>query len=336
MKKIINNPENFVDEMLKGIYTAHPNYVKCVDGNLRALVSVKKQKGKVGIATGGGSGHLPLFLGYVGNGMLDGCSVGGVFQSPSADDMLTVTKEIDAGSGVLYIFGNYNGDILNFNMAAEMAQMEEDIHVEIVIAGDDVASAPYAKPGEKNLRRGVAGIFFVYKIAGAAAAEMMSLDEVKRIAEKTCEHVRTIGVALTPCTVPRVGHPSFKIGDNEMEIGMGIHGEPGIRRGELLSADEIVKEILPKIIDDIPFKKGDEVAVLINGLGATPLEEQYIVYRKVDEMLKEKGINIYRVFVGEFATSLEMAGVSVSLLKLDNELRYLLDKPADTPFYTQI
>ena len=336
MKKIINDPENFVDEMLKGIYAAHPNYVKCVDGNLRSLVSVKKQKGKVGIATGGGSGHLPLFLGYVGNGMLDGCSVGGVFQSPSADDMLTVTKEIDAGSGVLYIFGNYNGDILNFNMAAEMAQMEEDIHAEMVIAGDDVASAPYAKPGEKNLRRGVAGIFFVYKIAGAAAAEMMSLDEVKRIAEKTCEYVRTMGVALTPCTVPRVGHPSFKIGDNEMEIGMGIHGEPGIRRGELLPADEIVKEILPKIIDDIPFKKGDEVAVLINGLGATPLEEQYIVYRKVDEMLKEKGIKIYRVFVGEFATSLEMAGVSVSLLKLDNELRYLLDKPADTPFYTQI
>jgi len=336
MKKIINNPENFVDEMLKGIYAAHPNYVKCVDGSPRSLVSVKKQKGKVGIATGGGSGHLPLFLGYVGNGMLDGCSVGGVFQSPSADDMLTVTKEIDAGSGVLYIFGNYNGDILNFNMAAEMAQMEEDIHVEMVIAGDDVASAPYAKPGEKNLRRGVAGIFFVYKIAGAAAAEMMSLDEVKRIAEKTCENVRTMGVALTPCTVPRVGHPSFKIGDNEMEIGMGIHGEPGIRRGELLPADEIVKEILPKIIDDIPFEKGDEVAVLINGLGATPLEEQYIVYRKVDEMLKEKGIKIYRVFVGEFATSLEMAGVSVSLLKLDNELRYLLDKPADTPFYTQI
>jgi len=336
MKKIINDPENFVDEMLKGIYAAHPNYVKCVDGNLRSLVSVKKQKGKVGIATGGGSGHLPLFLGYVGNGMLDGCSVGGVFQSPSADDMLTVTKEIDAGSGVLYIFGNYNGDILNFNMAAEMAQMEEDIHAEMVIVGDDVASAPYAKPGEKNLRRGVAGIFFVYKIAGAAAAEMMSLDEVKRIAEKTCEYVRTMGVALTPCTVPRVGHPSFKIGDNEMEIGMGIHGEPGIRRGELLPADEIVKEILPKIIDDIPFKKGDEVAVLINGLGATPLEEQYIVYRKVDEMLKEKGIKIYRVFVGEFATSLEMAGVSVSLLKLDNELRYLLDKPADTPFYTQI
>jgi len=335
MKKIINDPENFVDEMLKGIYAAHPNYVHCIDGNLRCMASAKIQKGKVGIATGGGSGHLPLFLGYVGNGMLDGCSVGGVFQSPSADDMLAVTKEINTGSGVLYIFGNYNGDILNFTMSAEMAKMEENIRVEMVIAGDDVASAPKTKPGEKDLRRGVAGIFFVYKIAGAAAAEMMSLDEVKRIAEKTCECVRTMGVALTPCTVPRVGHPSFKIADNEMEIGMGIHGEPGIRRGELKPADDIVNEILPKIINDLPFVKGDEVAVLINGLGATPLEEQYIVYRKVDELLNENGINVYRAYVGEFATSLEMAGVSVSLLRLDNELRYLLDKPADTPFFTQ-
>ena len=224
----------------------------------------------MGIATGGGSGHLPLFLGYVGEGMLDGCSIGDVFQSPSAEQMLAVTKEIDQGAGVLYIYGNYNGDIFNFDMAAEMADMEEDIRVESVVAGEDVASAGPSAEGEPNKRRGVAGIFFVYKCAGAAAAAGLDLDEVKRVAEKACANVRTMGVALTSCTVPRVGHPSFEIGDDEMEIGMGIHGEPGIRRGKLRPADEIVDEMLTPILSDLPFQAGDEVAVLINGLGATP------------------------------------------------------------------
>lgn len=227
MKKIINAPERFIPEMLEGIYAAHPDELMCVGGDLHCLVSKRKHAGKVGIATGGGSGHLPLFLGYVGEGMLDGCSIGDVFQSPSAEQMLAVTKEIDQGAGVLYIYGNYNGDIFNFDMAAEMADMEEDIRVESVVAGEDVASAGPSAEGEPNKRRGVAGIFFVYKCAGAAAAAGLDLDEVKRVAEKACASVRTMGVALTSCTVPRVGHPSFEIGDDEMEIGMGIHGEPG-------------------------------------------------------------------------------------------------------------
>lgn len=335
MKKIINRPENFINEMLEGIYLAHPTMVQCVGDDPRCLVSAAKKAGKVGIATGGGSGHLPLFLGYVGQGMLDGCSIGDVFQSPSAEQMLQVTKMIDSGAGVLYIYGNYNGDIFNFDMAAEMADFEESIRVESVVAGEDVASAAPSAPGETNHRRGVAGIFFVFKCAGAAADKMMPLSEVKRIALKVCDNVRTIGVALSPCTVPRVGRPSFQIAEDEMEIGMGIHGEPGIRRGKLLPADEIVDEMMTPILQDIPYVLGDEVAVLINGLGATPLEEQYVVYRRVNQILTELGIRVYKTYVGEYATAMEMAGVSISLLKLDNEIKNLLAHPAQTPFFIQ-
>ncbi|HBC25969.1 MAG TPA: dihydroxyacetone kinase subunit DhaK [Ruminococcaceae bacterium] len=335
MKKIINKPEDYVTEMLEGLYIAHSDLITCTGGDVHCLVAAHKKPGKVGIATGGGSGHLPLFLGYVGKGMLDGCSVGDVFQSPSAEQMLAVTREIDSGAGVLYIYGNYNGDIFNFDMAAEMADFESSIRVESVVAGEDVASAAPTKPGEKNTRRGVAGIFFLYKCAGAAADKMMNLDEVRRIAEKAAANVRTMGVALTPCTVPRVGSPGFSIADDEMEIGMGIHGEPGIRRGKLEPADRITDEMLEKIVADLPYQKGDEVAVLVNGLGATPLDEQYIVTRRIDRDLKERGISVYRYYVGEYATSLEMAGFSISLLKLDDELKELLDAPAQTPFFRQ-
>ena len=297
----------------------------------RCIVSKRKKQGKVGIATGGGSGHLPLFLGYVGDGLLDGCSVGGVFQSPSAEQMFEVTKAIDSGAGVLYIFGNYGGDVMNFDMAREMAEME-DIRVLQVIAGEDVASSP---KGEEHKRRGVAGIFFVYKVAGACAAEMASLDEVKRIADKAAANVRSMGVALSPCIVPEVGKPSFTIGAGEMEIGMGIHGEPGIERESLKTADEIVQRMMDAILVDLPYQKGDEVAVLMNGLGATPKEELYIMYRKVNEILKSKGIGVYHVYVGEFATSMEMAGASVSLLKLDSELKKYLSRPAYSPFFEQ-
>ena len=335
MKKIINTPERFIPEMLEGIYAAHPDDLDYAGGDLHCLVTRHKQAGKVGIATGGGSGHLPLFLGYVGKGMLDGCSIGDVFQSPSAEQMLAVTKEIDQGAGVLYIYGNYNGDIFNFDMAAEMADMEEDIRVESVVAGEDVASAAPSAEGEPNKRRGVAGIFFVYKCAGAAAAQGKDLDEVKAVAEKACANARTMGVALTSCTVPRVGHPSFEIGDDEMEIGMGIHGEPGIRRGKLKSADEIVDEMMEPILKDIPYKAGDEVAVLINGLGATPLEEQYVMFRRVKQILDEKGIKVWHTYAGEYATSMEMAGASISLLRLDDELKGYMAAPADTPFFKQ-
>lgn len=335
MKKIINKPENYVNEMLEGLYAAHGDLITYVNNDLRCLVTAKKIEGKVAIATGGGSGHLPLFLGYVGNGMLDGCSVGDVFQSPSAEQMLSITKSIDSGAGVLYIYGNYNGDIFNFNMAAEMADFEEDIQVESIVVGEDVASAAPAKDGDKNLRRGVAGMFFVYKCAGAAASNMLSLMEVKRIAQKACDNVRTMGVALTPCIVPRVGKAGFSIGEDEMEIGMGIHGETGIRRTKIATADEITDEILDKIVEDLPYKKGDKVAVLVNGLGATSLDEQYIVTRRINQYLEEKGIIVYRYYVGEYATSLEMAGLSISLLRLDEELIKYIDASAHTPFFRQ-
>jgi dihydroxyacetone kinase-like protein len=334
MKKIINSPENFINEMLEGLYTAHGDLITYTAGDLHCAVTANKVNGKVGIATGGGSGHLPLFIEYIGKGLLDGCSVGDVFQSPSAEQMLCVTKAIDAGTGVLYIYGNYNGDIFNFDMAAEMAVMEENIRVETVVVGDDVA-APKPKPGEKNVRRGVAGIFFVYKCAGAAATEMMNLDAVKRVAQKAHDNVHTMGVALSPCVVPRVGKPSFSIAEDEMEIGMGIHGETGIRRGKLENADQIVDEMMASILSDFDYKEGDEIAVLVNGLGATPLEEQYVVIRKISKITAEKKLKVAKYYVGEFATSLEMAGFSISVLTLDNELKRLLLAPAETPVFKQ-
>ena len=278
MKKFINEPKDFVDDMLEGILMAHPDQLAFAAGDKRCVIRAgAPRKGKVGIATGGGSGHLPLFLGYVGQGMLDGCAVGGVFQSPSSEQMLNVTKAIDGGAGVLYIYGNYGGDIMNFDMAKDMASME-NIRVEQVVGAEDVASAP---KGQEGKRRGVAGIFFLYKCAGAMAEAKASLDEVKRVAEKAAANVRTMGVALSPNIVPEVGKPQFSLGENEMEIGMGIHGEPGIRRGPLKKADDIVQEMMEPVLKDLPFSSGDKVAVLINGLGATPKEEMYVLYRKV-------------------------------------------------------
>jgi dihydroxyacetone kinase-like protein len=331
MKKFINKPENFVDEMLEGIITAHPNKLEYINDDLRCIVKKHRAKSKVGIATGGGSGHLPLFLGYVGDGMLDGCAVGRVFQSPSAEQMLEITKTIDTGMGVLYIYGNYTGDIINFDMAAEMAEME-GITVKTILGMDDVASAPKS---ESFKRRGVAGIFFVYKAAGALADTGASLEEVYRVANKAADRVRTMGVALSPCIVPEMGKPTFTLGDDEMEIGMGIHGEPGINRGKLRPADEIVEEMLLPILNDMEAESGDEVSILVNGLGATCKEELYICFRKIAEILEQKNISLYSTYVGEFATSMEMTGFSISAIKLDDELKTLLGKKADTPFFTQ-
>lgn len=331
MKKFLNKAEDFVDDMLDGIYAAHPRHWGYVADDRRCLVSKLRVDGKVGLATGGGSGHLPLFLGYVGAGLLDGAAVGGVFQSPGADQMLEVTKAIDQGAGVLYIYGNYTGDILNFDMAAEMAAME-NIRVLSVVGNDDVASSP---PGQEHKRRGVAGIFFVYKAAGAAAAEGMTLEEVQRVAEKAKASTRTMGVALSSCVVPEVGHATFEIGDTEMEIGMGIHGEPGIRRGALMSADDVVEEMMVPILAEKPPASGNEVAVLVNGLGATSKEELYILFRKIASVLKERGIAVFHAYVGEFATAMEMAGASISLLYLDDELKRLISAPASSPFFVQ-
>ena len=307
MQRLLNKPENYVDEMLEGLYAASPDKVTFVNDDKRCLVSKYKKKGKVGLATGGGSGHLPLFLGYVGKGLLDGCCVGGVFQSPSPEQMLNVTKEIDQGAGVLYIYGNYGGDIMNFDMAKDMADME-DIEVRQVVAGEDVLSAPKDKADK---RRGVAGIFYVYKIAGAAAEAMKSLDEVERLARKTCENVRTVGMALSPCIIPEKGKANFELPDGKMEIGMGIHGEPGIKLEDLKSADEIVDTMLDPILQDLPYKSGDEVSVLVNGLGATPREELYIVYRRVSQILKDKGIKVKILDMPTTMTKASGSSVSV-------------------------
>ena len=331
MKKCLNSPQSFVPDFVEGIITAHGNQLSLVGGNFRTIATAKPVPGKVAIVTGGGSGHLPLFLGYVGDGLLDGCAVGNVFASPSSADMYELIKAADNGAGTLLLYGNYGGDKLNFEMAAELAEMD-DIKTATLLGADDVASAPNAK---KENRRGVAGIFFAYKIAGACAAEMKSLDEVAAVTEKALGAIRSMGVAFSPCTVPEAGKPTFEIAEDEMEIGMGIHGEPGISRTKMMTADEIAGELMEHIISDLPYEKGDEVAVLVNGLGATPLEELYVVYRALAKILDGRGISIYRPYVGEFATSMEMAGLSVSLMRLDDQLKSYLDKPCNSPFFVQ-
>jgi dihydroxyacetone kinase-like protein len=333
VKKIINDPFAFVDEMLEGILLAHPTALRLVGADRRAVVRADAPiPGKVGIATGGGSGHLPVFMGYVGKGFVDGCAIGNVFSSPTVEQMLAATQAIHGGAGVLYLFGNYQGDVLNFGMAAEMAEAE-GIKVETVLAADDVASAPR---GQEARRRGVAGIFYAYKLAGAKAEAMAPLAEVKRIAEKAVANTRSMGVALSPCTVPAAGKPTFTLGEDEMEIGMGIHGEPGVRRGRLEPADKIVDLLVEAILADTGLARGDRVSVLINGLGATPREELYVMYRRVHHLLTGRGIAVHRPYLGEYATSMEMAGASVTLLKLDAELTALLDAPAATPFVVQV
>lgn len=332
MKKFLNRPEDFVPEMLEGLLAAHPDRL-AYEGDLHAIVRADAPvKGKVALATGGGSGHLPVFLGYVGKGMLDGCAVGDVFQSPSSDQMLAVTKRIDGDAGVVYIYGNYGGDVMNFEMAAEMADLE-GIQVRTVLVRDDVASA---RAEEAQRRRGVAGMVFAFKVAGARADRGGSLDEVAEIAERALSRTRTMGVALSPCIVPVVGKPGFTIGDDEMEIGMGIHGEPGVKREKLQSADQIVERMTNAILDDLNPSAGGRIAVMVNGLGATPPEELYIMYRKVDAMLRERVLSVHRAYVGEYATSMEMAGASITLMDLDDELAELLDAPANTPFFTQV
>ena len=332
MKKFINDPYKVVDETIAGILKAYPYHLRMAKESSRALIRADAPvKGKVAICTGGGSGHIPLFLGYVGPGMLDGVAVGNVFSSPSADDMLAAAKETNGGAGVLYLFGNYSGDKMNFQMAAEMAAVD-DIPVKLSIAADDVASAPKA---EKTRRRGIAGIFFAYKLTGAKADTMANLDEVKAVADKVIDQTCTIGVALSPCVIPAVGKPNFVIADDEMELGMGIHGEPGIERTKLKTADEVAAIMADKVINDLPFKAKDEVAVLVNGLGATPPEELFILYSKFYDVLGQHGIKVYKAFIGEYATSMEMAGASFSLLKLNPEFKKLMDAPAFSPFLPQ-
>lgn len=329
MKKIINKVENIVDEMLKGIVKAHPEYVRRVDGFNVLVRRDAPIKDKVGLISGGGSGHEPSHGGFVGKGMLDGAVAGEVFTSPTPDQVYEGIKAVDSGKGVLLIVKNYSGDVMNFEMAAEMAEME-GIVVDKVIVNDDVAveDSTYTTG-----RRGVAGTIFVHKIAGAAAEDGMDLCEVKRVATKVIKNTRTMGMSLGPCVVPAAGKASFELNEDEIEMGLGIHGEPGTHREKMSSADELSSYMLDKILTDINISKDDEVAVLINGLGATPLMELYICNKKVAEILDEKGIKVEKTIVGNYMTSLEMPGFSITILKLDEELKNLFNKKADTPAF---
>ncbi len=331
MKKLINHPDDFVRETMEGIISAYGDKVKFLNNDFRILLSAyPAREGKVGIVTAGGSGHLPVFLGYVGQGLLDGCAVGNVFASPSAGKMEEMIRACDRGNGVLCLYGNYGGDKMNFQMACDNVEMD-DIKTRTVLVRDDVASSS-KEQWEK--RRGVAGMVYAFKIAGAAADQGRSLDEVANTVERALSGIRTMGVALTPCIVPQVGRPTFSIADDEMEVGMGIHGEAGIETRKMMTADETAELLVERITADMPLKAGEQVSVMVNGLGGTPLEELLIVYRKVDKLLREMGVSVYMPHIGEYATSMEMAGLSVTLFKLDEELKELLRQPAQSPFYT--
>ena len=331
MKKLINHPDDFVRETMEGIISAYGDKVKFLNNDFRILLSAyPAREGKVGIVTAGGSGHLPVFLGYVGQGLLDGCTVGNVFASPSAGKMEEMIRACDRGNGVLCLYGNYGGDKMNFQMACDNVEMD-DIKTRTVLVRDDVASS---SKEQWETRRGVAGMVYAFKIAGAAADQGRSLDEVANTVERALSGIRTMGVALTPCIVPQVGRPTFSIADDEMEVGMGIHGEAGIETRKMMTADETAELLVERITADMPLKAGEQVSVMVNGLGGTPLEELLIVYRKVDKLLREMGVSVYMPHIGEYATSMEMAGLSVTLFKLDEELKELLRQPAQSPFYT--
>jgi dihydroxyacetone kinase-like protein len=328
MKKILNAPSAYVDETLAGLCAAYPFSYKLSDARVLARAG-GPVPGKVGIVTGGGSGHLPVFLGYVGEGLLDACAVGNVFAGPRVADCVSAFQAADGGAGVLALYGNYGGDRMNFEMAIEDLA-SETFKCNSVRVADDVASASAA---ERDKRRGVAGMVFAFKIAGACAAAGGSLVEVTAAAQKAADACRTIGIALTPCTIPESGRASFEIGETEIEFGMGIHGEPGIWRGPLKSADALTDEMLDLLLPELNMAKGASTAVLVNSLGATPHEELFIVYRRVAEVLGQRGIRIVMPLIGRYATSMEMTGMSLTLMPLDNEFERLLQAPADCPFW---
>ncbi len=329
MKKILNRPDSYVDEMLEGFTLAHPEFYAQPERRVIARPGGGTQ-GKVGIVTGGGSGHLPVFTGYVGPGFLDACAIGDVFASPSAEQMAAAIRHADGGAGVLRLYGNYGGDVMNFDMAGEMVDLENDIRTTTVVLADDVVSAPKE---EAEKRRGVAGMIYAFKIAGAAAETKADLDEVTRVAQKAADACRSIGMALTPCIVPQAGKAHFEIGEGEMEMGMGIHGEPGIWRDKLKPADAITDEMIDRILADHPFGRGDRLSVLVNSLGATPLEELYIMYRRVKARFDDIGAEIVMPLVGRYATSMEMTGATITTIALDGELEAHLKAPAACAYW---
>lgn len=331
MKKILNNPEKYVDEMLDGIIAAYPDVYQRAGDSGRVIKRTEIAAGKVGIVTGGGSGHLPLFHGYIGQGLVDACAVGNVFAGPRVNDCLEAMKACHSGAGVLQLYGNYGGDKMNFDMAQEFATLE-GMQVTSVRMTDDIASAPV---GEKHKRRGVAGMVYAYKLAGAKADTMASLEEVTAVAKKTVEACSSIGVALSSCVIPESGKPAFQLSEDEIEFGMGIHGEPGIWRSKLRTANELSAEMIELIDKERNFKPGERVSVMVNSLGATPLEELYIVYKSVKQLLSEKQVKIVMPLIGRYATSMEMSGFSITVCQLDDELEHLLLSPAKSPFWSQ-
>lgn len=331
MQRIINKADEVVEDMLKGFVIAHSNIVKPTNNPRVLCVKSAPIQGKVGIVTGGGSGHKPAFIGYLGKNLVDAVAVGEIFSSPTARSFYDAFKMADGGKGVACLYGNYAGDNMNVKMAIEEAE-EEGLQVKTVIANDDVASAP---KNERNKRRGVAGEVLMWKVGGAKAALGGSLDEVIAVAQKAIDNTRSVGIGLTPCTIPAVGKPNFKIDPGKMEVGIGHHGEPGVQVTDLKSANEMARLCLDIILPDLPFQKGDETVVLVSGLGATPVMELYIFFNKVAEILKEQGITIHRSYVGNYFTSLEMMGVTLTLMKVDKELKTLVDLECNSMGLTQ-
>lgn len=330
MKKLINTPGRYVDEALGGMLAAHRETFASHGRSGRVIVRARtKPAGRVGLATGGGFGHLPLFAGYVGEGLLDSCAVGDVFAGPSMDNVAEALEAADRSAGVLAIIGNYGGDRMVFTMASE-ARRSAGHAAELVIGNDDIASAVEA---EGTSRRGVAGLLFAFKVAGAAAESGLPLERCRTVAARMVERCRTIGVALSPCILPARGKPTFEIDGDTIEMGMGIHGEKGVWRGPLKRADALVDEMLERLTAELPIAVGSRVAVLCNSLGATPLEELYILYRRIAEVLDRRGVTTVRPLVGHYVTSMEMAGASISLALLDAELEPLLLAPTASPFW---
>jgi len=331
VQRILNNPDNVVDEMLNGFLKVHADIVEATD-NSRVVKAKNIPDGKVGVITGGGSGHKPAFIGYVGKNMCDAAAVGEICSSPTAAAFLDACKSADQGQGVACLYGNYSGDNMNVKMAVRMAK-KAGITMKTVVANDDVASAP---KDQAEKRRGVAGEIFMWKAGGAKAAMGGTLDEVIAAAAKAINHTRSVGIGLTPCTLPAVGHPNFEIKDGTMEVGIGHHGEPGIEVCELETAKQMAKRMVDVVLPDYPFESGDEVAVLVSGLGATPVMELYVLYDEINQILTEKGIKTYRAYVGNYFTSMEMMGATLTVMKLDDELKEYLDMPVNTMGLMQI
>ncbi|GHU43619.1 dihydroxyacetone kinase subunit DhaK [Spirochaetia bacterium] len=322
MQRILNNPDDIVDEMLKGFVKVHSGIVTTTD-NPRVIKRADMPKDHVGVVTGGGSGHKPAFIGYIGQNLCDAVAVGEICSSPTAAAFLDAFKAANQGKGVACLYGNYSGDNMNVKMAVKMAK-KDGIEVKTVVANDDVASAPKA---EREKRRGVAGEVLMWKCGGAKAAKGASLDEVIAAAQKAIDNTRSVGIGITPCTLPAVGKPNFEIKPGTMEVGIGHHGEPGIEVCKLETAALMAKRMVDVVLPDYPFVKGDEVVVLVSGLGATPVMELYVLYDEIEKLLSAQGIKIHRGYAGNYFTSLEMMGATLSVMKLDAELKELIDAP---------